>query len=302
VAAPHLAKYTKCHRRCHLRRRQRTMAHAQELMSAASGVDSIRTHMPKNSESRRVLVVLLGWTECRERHLQKYADAYREVVAGARAELAGEPLLFREHSGFWTMIFSDRQRIARTVAASIEAEKSARGATHLVIHGFSNGAGFLLSALAALRTKALADVLVMDCLPGDTEDFTMLFNFLRTIFGRPLACAMIPFCLLLRPLSWLWQRVLRRRGWQSEYRDSLVRFAKERVKPHSEGGHVVQLYSEADDLIQWQEIERTRAALEGAGIRVQWKKWNTGRHVALLMDQAEEYRVELRKIVEGRGD
>ena len=90
---------------------------------------------------------LLGWTGAAPKHVEKYADAYRERFAGAAVVVVTDHCQIGVSEPFTEARYDE---VAKAVLPRLQA--AAAGPT--VVHLFSNGGGMLWCALGRLMRRA----------------------------------------------------------------------------------------------------------------------------------------------------
>jgi hypothetical protein len=229
-----------------------------------------------------VTIVILFWMGATARHAAKYLAEYSSLAPRAR-------IIFILTSAAQIMLRkSDESRRAR-VTPAVEALLSASSGP-VFVHLFSNGGAFTLRHIAIsyqsqtgkpLPTKAL----LMDSAPGSTSlsssHKAFSYGFPKFIIFRILTSLLVRLGIVL---AMLYCKLTRRKLPAEEaarvLNDAkLINWAAKRC----------YLYSEEDDLVPWQDVERHVADARGKGFDVSCEKFEGSPHVAHMRTDPQRY-------------
>jgi hypothetical protein len=238
----------------------------------------------ENSGSAKptVTIVVLFWMGATARHAAKYLAEYSALAPRAR-------IIFILTSAAQIMLRkSDEARRAR-VTPAVEALLSASSGP-VYLHLFSNGGAFTLRHIAIsyeaqtgkpLPTKAL----LMDSAPGRTSlsssHKAFSYGFPKFIIFRILTSLLARLGIVL---AILYCKITRRKLPAEEAArvlndPKLIAWSAKRC----------YLYSEEDDLVQWQDVERHAVVAKEKGYDVSCEKFERSPHVAHMRTDPQRY-------------
>lgn len=248
--------------------------------------DYIYLHKPieeqfssSNNENSPKLTVLCTWMSAAPVHITKYIKSYQALYPHACILLIRTgPLDFAYHT---QKTLERRLTPAVDVVRSICPLDSQHSPPRVLLHIFSNGGS--LQAVTLLRSYRAAvgqafpvHATLMDSCPGPAK-FDSAFRTLTLPLGGQPALIRLPMSGLIYALFGLWWNILFALGapdphetlWEGLNDKGLVKETKR-----------VYIYSEADDMMDWQGVEEHARVARRRGWRVEMEKFEGSRHVA----------------------
>ncbi|KAJ6577554.1 hypothetical protein B0H19DRAFT_1120351 [Mycena capillaripes] len=239
------------------------------------------------SSSDPTVIIILGWMSAKLSHLHKYTAMYREIYPGATIILIRSPLSF-----WWTF---NLKRYFAPVIEALEALQCLDNRQRILTHTFSNGGTFHLVALAGMvssktpniEASRLPSALIIDSSPGGVGLDKMVqavASPIRNPFVQVLASVALA---LLFCFMWLIGNLV---GRPNPVRTMMNALRNPRVLPWiDERSPRLYLYSKADVMVPWAEVEAhaKRSASDGLDVR-RWCFDKSG-HVAHARVYPQQY-------------
>ena len=223
------------------------------------------------------LVVILGWNDCKLKHLQKYSSIF---------EAKGWSTIFLPAKSFNTFFRGETKvkRIALYIAGVIKAQ--AKEDQPVFLYAFSNGGcGVYFHLVEALTTAGgthynSVNVIgsVFDSCPAKptTESVKRAQRSITEYIKNP----------ILRPIVWCSAGLIL--PFVIQNHPVFKRFFNDLGKMPLKCPHLF-LYSKADSFIPWDEIEEHIDVRIAHGVKVFSKCWDDSQHVQHYIKYSKEY-------------
>ncbi|KAJ7470786.1 hypothetical protein FB451DRAFT_1135118 [Mycena latifolia] len=246
------------------------------------------------SSTDPTVVIIFGWMSAKLPHLRKYFDVYREIYPHATL------ILVRSHLSFFWTSFEAR---FRPVIDTLDALGCRENRQRILTHSFSNGGSFHLLALAGTlstqtnntQSPRPPSALIIDSSPGG-DSLQKIQNALTSPIKNSLlrllanGCVMLGYCVLWIALG----QILRQPSPVQVMMDALRR---PRVLPWiDERSPRLYIYSKADDMVPWTDIEEHAARAASDGLDVRRLRFDNSAHVAHARVHPEEYWAAVKKV------
>ncbi|KAL0966071.1 hypothetical protein UPYG_G00290530 [Umbra pygmaea] len=234
-------------------------------------------------ETKEPVVILLGWAGCRDKHLTKYSSIYNKqgcvtirYTAPLKTVFVSEPFGYKE--------LSNTAKKLLEILYDYDVENSP-----ILFHVFSNG-GFmlyryiveLLHSHKQFSTLCIVGA-VVDSAPG-SGNVRGALRALKATLG-PKINIMLRFVLLaLFAVTVFLLRVVLYPLTKYIHRNHFDAF-----RDHPPSWPQLYLYSTADQVICFTDVELMVRALKGKGISVESIDFKTSSHVSHFRDFPEEY-------------
>ncbi len=244
---------------------------------------SQRNHGPSHDPPS--LIVLAGWMAAAPRHVAKYATAYTQLYPTARILLIACSLpdvIYRSAA-------VQQRRLAPAVA-ELRREAAASPRPRILVHLFSNGGARMACMLArAFRAAAGARVpaaaMVLDSSPGRA---TYSRAVAATVAGLPRGIV-VRFLggMLVRAVAavlFVWHWVSGTENVVDETRRALVddELLDARMRR-------LYLYSKADKMVWWKDVEDHADEAEAKGCPVDRVRFENSAHAGHVLEDKERY-------------
>ncbi|KAJ7732139.1 hypothetical protein B0H16DRAFT_1893125 [Mycena metata] len=234
------------------------------------------------------VVIIFGWMSAKLSHLHKYTAIYREIWPGATI------ILVRSHlSVFWSppsVLKARFKPVIEVLTALGCLEKRQR----ILTHTFSNGGAFHLKEFAKMfPSTAAADgprpssAFIIDSAPGGDTLAKLMLAVVSPIknvwIGRLVQCAVV----IIYGLWWIVGHLLRQPNPIQAMMNALQ---NPRVVPWIDGCTPrLYVYSKADVMVPWADIEEHAAQSASQGLPVQRLCFEKSPHVAHARVYPEAY-------------
>jgi hypothetical protein len=245
--------------------------------------------LPFDGEDEPELIVFCSWMGANPRHIRKYATYYGETYPNAVILIVTTSVVdfaVRSHSAHSNRIRPAVERIKRTLCEANAIKRKPR----ILLHILSNGGSYSACRIADIFRKEVGSPLpvtgmILDSCPG-RGDFkqsiaAISINLPKAFFLRYIL--LIAAYILLAYL-WVLDRVLQHenkqdRSWHAMNDDRLFDL----------GACRLYVYSKADAIIHWRDIEEHAALAKKIGWTVITMRYEDSAHVCLLRDKPELY-------------
>ncbi|KAF9886605.1 hypothetical protein FE257_011245 [Aspergillus nanangensis] len=244
----------------------------------------------KNAGNHPKTIILAFWMNAPARALAKYVVEYRRLAPSARI------IFIRSSSHDFLLRFTRRQHQARLAPAIEAVRASITPEEPVFVHMFSNGGVFstinlLEGYLNATGQRLRVSSLVFDSAPG----------FATVTAGVKAMAFVLPRARILHFLSkmFLWllfafgefvRRIIRTPDAVSIAREAIN---DKRLVCGPEGGDSAPtrcyVYSDADELVLWEDVEKHASEAESKGWVVRREKFLGSPHVAHMKSDPERY-------------
>ncbi|KAF7317168.1 hypothetical protein HMN09_00451700 [Mycena chlorophos] len=249
-----------------------------------------------DSDVDPTLILIFGWMAAQRAHLLKYTEPYRLLYPGATI------IVVRSHLSFYTTSWSNLAARFKPVIDLLEALGCFEGRQRILTHTFSNGGSTHLQAFSHLlasrqltskqiTTRVPPNAFVIDSSPGG---FT--FALMVRAMVSPIKSAALRF--VARVLSYtslllgrLINGVILRRPHPFQIMVKTLQNPRLRLLPWMDPAKTprLYLYSMADAMVPWQDVDAHYAVCERAGMDVRRVKFAASPHVAHARVYPEEY-------------
>lgn len=275
-------------------------------MSRATGLDhfvklnqAVYLHRPEDKDATSKgndpkLILLVGWMDASPRHLSKYAARYEQLYPSSQ-------ILVITTSSLDTTVRSQASNLQRiNPALEVLYSLSAIPQAKVLLHFFSNGGGFTSNLMANAYRGKMGKTLpvsgmILDSTPGQArhEATVRAFavgmpknNILRTI-------AILLFRLLL--VLWRLSDVLRARPNVIDQ----LRLDLNDVTKFDVGTPRMYIYSEKDDMVEWNDVEEHIEDAKGKGYRVEAERYTESSHAAHMVFDPVRYWLAVERLWKG---
>ncbi|KAK3328647.1 hypothetical protein B0T19DRAFT_196402 [Cercophora scortea] len=253
-------------------------------------------------------VILYGWGDARPKHVQKYVDGYRTLYPSAKLVLIYSPILkalyqtleARSHS----MVPILETVLGRSIKSSTYAEdRTLRSALHthasdrVLVHVMSNTGGINFAATLHAYQQSDPDakpfphqMLVCDSTPGSTHFLSNIAPWSRALALGVAGYLPWPF-LLTQGLAAAFLGTLHGVGWLLGM-PSAADFSTNAVNDPALSdinARKLYLYSKADDIIYWEDLEEHAAQARERGYTVDMEMFEGSPHVGHMRAHPEQY-------------
>ncbi|KAK1834895.1 hypothetical protein QBC39DRAFT_181433 [Podospora conica] len=244
--------------------------------------------------SHPTTVVIYGWGDALPKHLAKYVSGYRALFPASRLVLIFSPIL--------RALLAGLDARTQTMAPVLDAIYGPAGTAaapdrvRILIQVMSNTGGInyaaTLNAHAARHAGAALPhaLLVLDSTPGSTDFFPNIGRWSRALALGAGKIPIIPFA-VTQAVAAGFLGALSLAGWLAG-RTSAADFSVGAVNNPAlcdVGVRRVYLYSKADDIIHWEDIEKHMAAGREKGYVVEGELFEGTPHVGHMRAWPEEY-------------
>jgi len=249
---------------------------------------------PETSDpSHPSTVVIYGWGDALPKHVAKYVDGYRALFPAARIVLIFSPIL--------RTVLSGLDARTRAMTPALEAIYGPAGTTtgpaasRILVQVMSNTGcinyAATLNAYAVRHPSAALPhaLLVLDSAPGSTDFFANIGRWSRAMalgVGR----VPIPFA-VTQAIAAGFLGAMTFAGWLVG-RVSAADFsvgAANNPALVDRGVRRLYLYSRADDIIHWEDIEQHAAVTQTEGYMVDVEMFEGTPHVGHMRTYPEQY-------------
>lgn len=258
-------------------------------MGEEDGIDyNIVFPEPRLSEkywrgSKEPVVILLGWAGCRDKHLSKYSSIYNTQGCVTVRYTAPLKTVFISESFGYKELRSTAHKLLE-ILFDYEVENNP-----IFFHVFSNGGFMLYRYMVELlqshkQFSSLCVVgTVVDSAPG-SQNVRGALRALKTTLGPNVNVLLRCFLLALFAVMVVLLRVVLyplTKYFHKNHYDAMM----ERPAPWPQ----MYLYSRADRVIRYRDVERMVRALQEKGLSVESFDFITPAHVSLFRDCPEDY-------------
>lgn len=276
-------------------------AKIQPLSSLTRLTPEIHHHIPSpQTRDSRVqtapkLILLLGWMEARDLHLAKYVSKYQSLYPTSQILLIKCPA---RHMILRARGAQSVQPAVAIIQAAIGSGSGSGGEPELLIHLFSNGGSALLSHLYTAFTAFTPSLLprhttIFDSAPGEWS-YAMASR--ATMSGIPAGWTRLfamPVVHLLCMLYWLLYI-----PWGRAHPFALERASHNDLTQVRERRRVY-VYSERDELVTADMVERHAADAVRKGFEVRLERFRGSAHCAHMLKDPDRYWAVVRDTWEG---
>jgi hypothetical protein len=273
-------------------------AKIQPLSSLTRLTPEIHHHVPSpQTRDSRVqtapkLILLLGWMEARDLHLAKYVSKYQSLYPTSQILLIKCPI---RHMVLRARGAESVQLAVPIIQAAVGGEDREASEPELLIHLFSNGGSSLLSHLYTAFSPSLIPnhTTIFDSCPGE---WSCAMASRATLAGIPagwVRLLSIPVVHLLCVAYWLLYIPWGRAHPFALERASHNNLAKVRERRR------VYVYSERDELVTADMVERHAADAVRKGFEVRLERFRGSAHCAHMLKDPERYWGVVRDTWEG---
>ncbi|KAK0203742.1 hypothetical protein DFS33DRAFT_827786 [Desarmillaria ectypa] len=250
------------------------------------------------------IILVCGWMGAQLRHIHKYTKVYEQLFPGA-----SQILIRNRPSFFWSTENSRRKVIAPAVEAlealgmtspqspSLVMNPSSAEPPRILVHSFSNGGAYSLITLgkimasrgsfSSLESFRPPCAIVLDSSPGGSGLSNAIHAF-TTLIKNPImrTAAKVLVCLLYVYGFFVGPFIGRRTALQ-KVRDGLY---NPRVLPWvDERTPRLYVYSKADDMVPWDQIQQHAERTESLGWDVRTEVFEDSPHVAHAKTHPKRY-------------
>jgi hypothetical protein len=237
------------------------------------------------------LIILATWMGARDPHIAKYLAQYQSLYPTAPILLLrSEPRHFIRPRGA-PLELAPAVPVLRAIFPDLELTKdntTLAATPELLIHAFSNGgAGSVHNLRRALGPNATLPpyTLVLDSAPG-TFRYRASFLAFTTGLAGPLLWLLTPFTHALCAWYWFWH-VLVGRGRTGPL--AVVAAALNDEGARKREVRRTYVYSDADRLVDWRDVEGHAGDAEQKGFGVRRERFEGSEHVAHARRDAGRY-------------
>ncbi|KAG5286688.1 hypothetical protein AALO_G00017700 [Alosa alosa] len=233
--------------------------------------------------TKEPIVILLGWAGCRDKHLVKYSSVYTQQGCITLRYTAPLKTVFISESFGYKELKHTAFKLLETLY-DYEVENNP-----IIFHVFSNGGFMLYRYIVELlqRDQQFSNLCVLgavvDSAPGSANVKGALralrttlgpnINvFLRYLLMALFAVTVVLIRIVLYPIT---------KYFHKNHYDALM----DRPAPWPQ----LYLYSRADPVIRYTDVERMVSVLQGKNLSVQSFDFVTPGHVSLFRDFPEDY-------------
>ncbi|KAJ6553576.1 hypothetical protein DFH09DRAFT_1366190 [Mycena vulgaris] len=251
---------------------------------------------PSTPDDTPTVIVIFGWMSAKLSHLHKYSAMYRKIYPHATLILVRSELSY-----IWATTSMLKARF-RPVVEALEALGCLENRQRILTHTFSNGGSLHVLALARMLSSVPVDTqtlrppsaLIIDSSPGgDSLDRIQLAltSSIRNILLKLIANG---FVRLVYCFLWIVGHLLRR---PSPVQVIMAGLRRPRVLPWiDERSPRLYIYSKADEMVPWADVEENAAAAASEGLDVRRLRFDNSAHVAHARIHPEEYWAAVRNI------
>lgn len=250
--------------------------HLQEDRSSSPSIQPIHDQVPPPD-----FVFLFSWVEARPQHILKYVKGYSELFPKAKVMILTTSLR--------DMIVQSFVAGQSHLAAALQIVESKPNAKVLV-HAFSNGGAYRVTQFHLEYAKYFSKrfnprTIILDSTPGKgtfrRTVAAIMFSLPKQRFARVLSllAAYVALALL-----WTAQAVFRR--------DNIVTKIRERLNDPqlmSSTCPRIYLYSKADEMVWWEDVEEHAAKARQRGWQVNCVRFTSSSHVNHPKEDATRY-------------
>jgi hypothetical protein len=231
------------------------------------------------------LVILSTWMGAASKHILKY-------VAGYQALFPKSPILMLTNNVTNIVLRTHKYHKENLKGAIrvINQVASSQQKSQILLHLFSNGGAHHITHLAFLyrrqfNTPLPINAMVFDSAPG------------RATYGRSVAALSIslPRFILLRLLGLFIIHFLCAAMWIRNHifrqENIITRVRRQLTDPDlfPTAAPRVYIYSKADEMVGWKDVEYNAKLAEKKGYEVQTERFENSKHVGHLMNDPERY-------------
>ncbi|KAK0638464.1 hypothetical protein B0T16DRAFT_421229 [Cercophora newfieldiana] len=243
--------------------------------------------------SHPTTIVLYGWGDALPKHVSKYIAGYRALFPRSRIVLIFSPIL-RALLQPLDARTAAMQPVVSALFGDLLEEKGFALDGNTLMHCMSNTGGINLAATMngykTTHDKPLPyRMLVLDSTPGSTDFWPNIDRWSRAMAlgagGVPL-----PY-VVLKSMAFFFLSALQVVGWLIG-RVSAAEYSVNAVNQRelsTTAAKRLYLYSKADDIIHWQDIEAHAAVARQRGYEVEMELFEGTPHVGHMRQWPEQY-------------
>jgi hypothetical protein len=228
------------------------------------------------------LILLLGWMDASPRHLSKYTTGYEKLYPSARIVAVTTSAIdaaFRTHA-------ANLNRVKPVLDILYTLPPDAK----LLVHFFSNGGAFTNLLIAKTYQEEMgrplpATAIVLDSTPGRATYAATIRAF---SVGLPKNVIVRAICLLILRVAWalyLLSYIIR---GAEDIVDQARRYLNDKTVFELDTPRTY-IYSVADDIVEWQDVEEHAKDAQGLGYTVDLVKYQASGHAAHMMSDEKRY-------------
>lgn len=236
-----------------------------------------------SSSSDPDLILLCGWLDAQPRHIAKYANVYRSSHPSARILLVTYNLA--------ELLYRSSSTLSEARLPAVNVLLSLPKSTRILVHVFSNGGSFSLTALAkAFRERAglplAMNMLVLDSTPGRNKLSTawtaltagLPKNFVARKVGELLVGVFLVFFIIKRFFS-------------RKTKDAITQMREDvnDKRLFDLDTKRLYIYSDDDGLVGSKDVEDHANEAQGEGWDVQTEVFVGSAHVSHMMNDPGRY-------------
>ncbi|KAK3373116.1 hypothetical protein B0T24DRAFT_250125 [Lasiosphaeria ovina] len=248
------------------------------------------TGLDKSSPSDPTTVILYSWGDALPKHVAKYAHGYRHLYPHARMVLVFSPILKALIQGL-----EARAQNMEPIIDAIYGGKDEKTTERVLVHAMSNTGGINLAATLYAYHQCTGSVfphqlLVLDSTPGSSNFFANIGRWSRAMALGAAGWLPWPF-VVTQTLAATFLAGLHFYGWvlgissTAAYSTSVVND----TTLSDVGARRLYLYSKADDIIHWEDIEVHAAQARERGFDVEAELFEGTPHVGHMRKHAQKY-------------
>ncbi|OQN96795.1 hypothetical protein B0A48_17355 [Cryoendolithus antarcticus] len=256
-----------------------------DFISLADSISYLQHPSPALPQDTVSLIVLCTWMSAPRRPIAKYIAPYRTLYPSAEIlviESSAQEAIVTSHAA--------RRRILQPAVDVIAKHASGPGEpSRTILHAFSNGGGACAALLATMLPSSSRPhawkATILDSCPS-TFQYSTFITAVSLSFPRggvlgylSLAAVHILTCIIVININVFGGDLIE--GVRATWNDSTV-FGKAAPR--------LYLYSVADELIRYQDVEKHAEDAKAKGYeRVEMKKFEGSKHCAHAMTYGKEY-------------
>jgi len=241
------------------------------------------------------LILLFSWTGALPQHIAKYTTAYTSLYPST-------PILVITTS-IKDLIYRSSKSKQKCLAPAISFLTTQNLTSNILVHCFSEGGShkavqFASSFLNTTGTKLPISTLILDSTPGNPQ-YLMLASAFKKSLPRNAVIRFVGMLAAYSILASLWTGYLI--VGPNKNIITKTRLSLDDDEMWDTNVPRCYLYSEADSLIFWKDIEDHGQAAEGRGTSVTMVKFQGSAHCRHIQENEGRYWDAVRRTWEGRG-
>ncbi|KAJ7666281.1 hypothetical protein B0H17DRAFT_1090070 [Mycena rosella] len=254
------------------------------------------TTVASETSTDPTVIVIFGWMSAKLGHLHKYTEVYQEMYPQATL------ILVRSELSFFLTSTSALETHFKPVIEALEALGCLEDGQRILTHTFSNGGSFHLLAFARMLASKAVDMqtprppsaMVIDSSPGGADLASAQRALTVSVRNSLLRLLAKGFVRLAYCFLWAIGQISRRPNPVHAMAAGLRRPC---VLPWIDGRSPrLYVYSKADDMVPWADIEENIARSTSDGLDVRRLRFEDSAHVAHARVHPEEYWAAVRTL------